>query len=57
MGTGDRDALRSRAERAYARWRACEAGQLRIGAADAECTRLRREYELADRAYQQARRA
>jgi hypothetical protein len=50
------DALRRQAEQAYARWRACESQVPRDAAGDEECKRLRNDYELADRAYRQARR-
>jgi hypothetical protein len=55
MAQADKSVLRRQAEQAYARWRACEAQMPRDAAASEECARLRAEYEVADRAYLQAR--
>ena len=54
---GDKESLRRQAEQAYARWRACDAERPRDAAADLECARLKREYDLADEAYLRARRS
>jgi hypothetical protein len=55
MEPGDLDTLRRRAERAYARWRACDAQRPRDRAADEECARLKHDYDLADEIYLRAR--
>lgn len=47
--------LRSRAEHAYARWRACDAQRPRDAAADEECARLKHELDLAEEAVRVAR--
>lgn len=48
--------LRSRAEHAYARWRACAAQRARNQGADVECTRLKAELDLAAQSLFWARR-
>lgn len=48
--------LRRQAERAYARWRACDAQRPRDQAPDAEGRRLKSELDLAARALFSARR-
>jgi hypothetical protein len=57
MAQANKEMLRRQAEQAYARWRACEAQMPRDAVANEECTRLRAEYEVADRAHLQARTA
>ncbi len=47
--------LRRRAEKAYARWRACDAQRPRDHAADEECTQLKAELDLAAKALFTAR--
>lgn len=48
--------LRRRAESAYARWRACDAQRPRDKAADEECTRLKRDLDIAEKALRRLRR-
>ena len=56
MPNDDIDVLRRRTEQAYARWRACAALRTQSSAADASCTRLKAELDLAARMLFLARR-